>query len=211
MSKSTDAASLKKGRLWMALVIVLVLALGIVTYQSCADQGDESPAAQESVTTQDQPPADATGESRPADVDNPLPVGQAVDALVRPAIAEVLGEPLAPAPEQLAHRGGPHPGDQDDADQNPEEEVGVPPPPGRQPGPVPGPQARRVDQVPPGRPGRGCKEEQAHGVNGGDHGADGQGEHQHEQRGMTPGPVLAVEKIHARFYRAQDTETTLVG
>jgi len=103
MSKSTDVASLKKARLWMALVIVLALAFGIVTYRSCADQGDESPAAQESVTTQDQPPATGSDGSGPADVDNPLPVGQAVDALVRPAIAEVLGEPvLTRASSQLA-------------------------------------------------------------------------------------------------------------
>jgi len=78
----------------MVLAIILLLAFGVVTYRSCGGADDTRAPDQGSMTEANQPPAAGSDEPRSVDVENPLPVGQAVDALVRPAIAEVLGEPV---------------------------------------------------------------------------------------------------------------------
>jgi hypothetical protein len=72
------------------VAIALVVAL---LYLAMNESGSE-PAAS------DAPPAGSTEETAvpqeaaPPAAENPLPVGQAVDAIVAPAIADVLGEPV---------------------------------------------------------------------------------------------------------------------
>ena len=75
-----------------AAVVAIALAL-VAIYLAMGESGSEPLASEE-------PPAQSTTqtalpeEAAPPAVENPLPVGQAVDAIVAPAIADVLGEPV---------------------------------------------------------------------------------------------------------------------
>lgn len=70
--------------------LVLLASLALVACGACDQKpvpSDESPAESTQETALPQ-------EAAPPAAENPLPVGQAVDAIVAPAIADVLGEPV---------------------------------------------------------------------------------------------------------------------
>ena len=81
--------------LWGGAPLALLLLLASLTLAACtAGLSDETDAS-------DTPPTQ-TAAAQPA-VENPLPVGQAVDAIAAPAITAVLGKPvLTRAPETEA-------------------------------------------------------------------------------------------------------------
>ena len=70
----------------IALTVVLI-------YLAMSESGSE-PLASDEPPAQSTPQTALPQEAAPPVAENPLPVGQAVDAIVAPAIADVLGEPV---------------------------------------------------------------------------------------------------------------------
>lgn len=82
---------------------VLLAALAVTASVALAACGDKEEATEPAQGAQSTQQSSAPQETSPPAVENPLPVGQAMDAVAAPAIAEVLGEPvLTRAPEAEA-------------------------------------------------------------------------------------------------------------
>lgn len=69
--------------------LVLLASLALAACSAC----DGKPAGGDAPSGQSSQQAASLQETAPPAVENPTPVGQAVDAIARPAITEVLGQP----------------------------------------------------------------------------------------------------------------------